>query len=52
MTEEEIKHAVWAARLHVETGTMLSDAAVYNICRVLSDVAPGFLPRPTKPEAK
>ena len=45
MTAQEIKDAVWAAKLHIETGTMLSDAAVRNICQVLSDVAPGFLPR-------
>jgi len=48
MTEEEIKHAVWAARLHVETGTMLSDAAVLNICKVLNEVAPAFLPKAVK----
>jgi hypothetical protein len=31
-TESE---AVWAARLHVEKGTMLSDAAVLAICKEL-----------------
>ncbi len=36
LTDQEIKDAFWAARLHAKTGTMLSDAAVAKICAVMA----------------
>ncbi len=33
-----MKDAIWAARLHLQTGTLLSDDAIKDICRALVEL--------------
>lgn len=47
-TQEEIQEARWAARLHLEAGTLLGEDAVRRICRVLLVCDPPSAPAPPR----